>query len=93
VKVPHQLSGVFQVFSGLRGKVWISYLFDSVVETGVALGAAILEGINYLFNLELFYALYFHRQRRGLYLSRGRVIGSRAEQVDVEYRVYSHGCR
>jgi hypothetical protein len=59
----------------------------------VAFRAAVLEGVNHLFNLILFYAFYFHRRRWGLSLSRNRVISGRAEQIDVEYWVYLHSGR
>jgi hypothetical protein len=45
----------------------------------------VLEGVNYLFNLILFYAFYFYRRRWGLLLSRNRVVSSRAEQIYVKY--------
>ena len=70
MEVPHKLGGSLQVLSRFRGRIWITYPLDSVIQARLAPAAAFPVRVNDFFNLELLNALNFYGRRGRLTLSR-----------------------
>jgi hypothetical protein len=90
VVVSNDFAGMLQVISRFLGRVVISSPFHSVLQAGASSATAFPTGIQDIFYHPFLESINFNGWRRVMFLSGQGVIGSRAEQVDMEHRVDPH---